>query len=186
MGARRPMLTYCLYVPSRLGEAAHYLYEAGVPAIFVQGPIKKDGYLTGEDACARGHLSIYESLLDTAEDWAIVVEDDVELAEGFINSAKHCIEHCPDADVILLNNASDYRDAYEPQDLGSYCSYVNCPSWGTTAYLISRSGAIKMIEAQAKDLKVADSPWRDSKLFKSAQIRPDKSLVKHRGLISTL
>lgn len=180
---------FCLYIPERLSRAvdeieAHKLacrYVKGRDARITGGPCIPH-MTVGEIACLDGHREILGSFLeDTDADWAIVMEDDALLHKNPETAFRIYADRVPDADLIVMHDASAYRDGYGPEIPHAPISYVKFPSWGTVCYAINRRGAqIFLKETRGRNLK-ADVVWRepDKVSIRAAQLHPDFSAATH-------
>ena len=100
----------------------------------------------GEIGCYASHLRIHRLLAEFGQ-YALVLEDDVRLADDIGDVVRVAIERAPDWDIIRMSNAT--KSVVLPvlplgggRELVRYWTVPN----GTGAYLISRSGAIKFVE----------------------------------------
>ena len=115
----------------------------------------------GALGCFLSHLRIWELIAASRHEWAFVVEDDAHL------SNIHCLrnfQYPPSVDLIFVNDRMQPRDS--EIDLRSdrarfiFSEIVESllrvdarrQAVGTDGYLISRSGALKLIAATKTDL----------------------------------
>lgn len=121
----------------------------------------------GEIGCYASHLSIHQLLLaDERQDCALVLEDDVQLADDVLSIIDAVLRTLPRWDIIRLSNtpkAVVLPVAALPNGREAV-RYWTVPN-GAGAYLISRSGAEKFLRAYTKRTLPIDEdlrrPWRN-------------------------
>jgi glycosyl transferase family 25 len=122
-------------------------------------------FTAGEIGCYASHLRIHRLLAEGGGECALVLEDDVRLADDLVATIESAKAHAPDWDIVRLSNAT--KSVVLPvaplvggRELVKYWTVPN----GTGAYLISRSGAIKFAEAYERRTLPIDEdlrrPWR--------------------------
>jgi glycosyl transferase family 25 len=123
-------------------------------------------FTAGEIGCYASHLRIHHLLeADTTGEYALILEDDVGLAEDLVPTIEAATSRAPDWDIIRLSNAP--KSVVLPvaplcggRELVRYWTVPN----GTGAYLISRTGAIKFADAATRRTLPIDEdlrrPWR--------------------------
>lgn len=123
-------------------------------------------FTAGEIGCYASHLRILRLLeSDTTGAYALILEDDVGLAEDLVATVEAATACAPDWDIIRLSNAT--KSVVLPvaplcgaRELVRYWTVPN----GTGAYLISRTGAIKFADAARRRTLPIDEdlrrPWR--------------------------
>ncbi len=99
----------------------------------------------GEIGCYLSHRLCWEKLLLSHREWAIILEDDIEI-NGPLSSLTPAIPQYINADIIKLSDDSDCkvinRKTLQPSfEWVSYNRVPNC----TTGYIITRSGAEKLL-----------------------------------------
>jgi glycosyl transferase family 25 len=113
--------------------------------------------LPGEYGCYRSHVLALERILADGVDAAIIIEDDVLMDREFLARAAAAKDAAPDADVIKLVNHrwKGFRALAQSTegDVLGRCFFG--PQGSTACYLVTRSGAQKMI---AK-LGIMSLPW---------------------------
>lgn len=135
----------------------------------------------GEVGCALSHFLCYEKLLSSNLDWAWVIEDDADLRRLKKNSIEKILSSIADrnVDVIILGysklSINDEMLFYKFEPIKHVVDaddfYLGEPwkNWtcGTVSYLISKSGAKKMLDyfSNGQVVTVADD-W----LFFNAQV----------------
>ncbi len=97
-------------------------------------------------ACSASHFRVWKEIVAREMPYAIVLEDDVAVRRGFILFAQHLTRQLPsDFDLVHLyvsRPPEDWTERAANTDK-LYISYI--PKWGRSAYLVSRSGAEKLI-----------------------------------------
>lgn len=108
----------------------------------------------GEVGCYASHLAIYQRMLDGDYGGAVLVlEDDIEIADDFASVVAAALAALPpDWDIVRLSNMP--KRAYVPlaalpngRDLVRYSKIPN----STGAYLVSRSGARKLVGPRLRE-----------------------------------
>jgi len=129
------------------------------------GPYES-AFTAGEIGCYASHLRIHRLLeSDKTGEAALILEDDVRLADDLVVTIEAAMSCAPEWDVIRLSNPT--KTVILPvAPLGGgreVVRYWTVPN-GTGAYLISRTGAIKFAEAYTKRTLPIDEdlrrPWR--------------------------
>jgi glycosyl transferase family 25 len=120
----------------------------------------------GEIGCYASHITIWRALEDgSLGDVALVMEDDLRLEDDFVSALLRVLAVAPpDWDLIRLSNAS--RRAFVPiaeisaRYMLVHYTRVPCSSG---AYLISRSGAAKLLKQPSRTLPIDEDcrrVWR--------------------------
>lgn len=113
--------------------------------------------------CALSHLSAYRRLLNTRYDFAIFLEDDVELLPDFAEVVKHCAAKMPkDAATLLYFHGGSKRFLKDGAvDLPCGRSLMRAETeWGAYAaagYIIHRDTAKRLIDFNTPVYTTADS-----------------------------
>ncbi len=141
--------------------------EADLRDQFFCGDVPHEaGFTAGEIGCYASHLRIHRLLeAGTFGEAALILEDDVRLADDLVETIEAAMARAPEWDIIRLSNAT--KSVVLPvaplgrgRELVRYWTVPN----GTGAYLISRTGAIKFADAYAKRTLPIDEdlrrPWR--------------------------
>lgn len=189
--------TYCLYLPEREERIKNEFGKFDITVDYVRGKdarlkeAVKNGVLrSGEMACLLGHIEILKRFLADAGNprWAIVGEDDIDILRHPENSLMGFLEQVGQPDVILLNDAEQFRDGYSPVNNALDVSYVYCPSWGTQMYAISRDGARQYIEYATEFRFKADQIWRDPRRFYRgvAQVKPGLACARENRSLGSV
>jgi hypothetical protein len=107
----------------------------------------------GERGCALGHIKVREAVLNSGSNWAIVLEDDVELPEGWANSLDYELRHVGENSIpiLLLNTNPLIGFSREVVEL------MVKPS-GANAFLISRESLMKRRYKSLEPYEIADWP----------------------------
>ena len=128
--------------------------------------LHEPAFTAGEIGCYASHLRIHRLLeADEASQCALILEDDVHLADDLVATIEAAMARAPGWDIIRLSNAT--KSVVLPvaalggeRELVRYWTVPN----GTGAYLISRAGAIKFAQAYRKRTLPIDEdlrrPWR--------------------------
>lgn len=140
--------------------------EADLREQFYDGDkLHEPAFTPGEIGVYASHLRILRLLEERTGEFALVLEDDVGLADDLISTIDAAIKVAGDWDIIRLSNAS--KSVFMPMaPLGSgreLVQYWTVPN-SAGAYLISRTGAIKFANAYAKRTMPIDEdlrrPWQ--------------------------
>jgi glycosyl transferase family 25 len=100
----------------------------------------------GELGCSISHLLLYEQLLNDSDyDHYLILEDDVELCLSLCDVYKHLINIPENYDLIHLSYADCYPFIQTNKINEYYYDIVKRYFNRTTGYLISKSGAIKLL-----------------------------------------
>jgi len=132
-------------------------------------------FTKGEVGCALSHLKCYRKLLNDNVDWALVLEDDADLHRFNTEVIEKIVSYISDLDidVVILGysklSKSDEHMFYKFEPIKSFlkddtfCLGSPWRNWtcGTVSYLISKTGAQKMLNyfSDGKIVTVADD-WR--------------------------
>lgn len=112
------------------------------------------------------HMGVYQNIVNSNEDWHLILEDDVELSNDVLLLLNHIreSEHIYRDHLVLLYAVS-YKGAIELVNnpitrTGSYNIYrvVSNEIGGGGAYVLHRSAAKKLIEKN-RIIKVAPDTW---------------------------
>lgn len=113
--------------------------------------------LAGEYGCYRSHLAALRQFLANGGEMAIIIEDDVALDTDFLARATAARQAAPTADLIKLVNHrwGGFRvtTRSDKGDVIGRCLFG--PQGSTACYLVTRSGAQKIV----KSLAVMSLPW---------------------------
>ncbi|MDL2401231.1 glycosyltransferase family 25 protein [Rhizobium mayense] len=113
--------------------------------------------LPGEYGCYRSHLMALRQFLADGGESAVIIEDDVALDGDFLDRAMAAKEAAPNAEIIKLVNHrwGGFRAATSSRmgDVIGRCLFG--PQGSTACYLVTRSGAEKIV----KSLAVMSLPW---------------------------
>jgi glycosyl transferase, family 25 len=103
----------------------------------------------GECGCYASHLRIWQELIDSAEPWALVLEDDVEPDSGFDEVLDAIDQLSPQWDMIKLIGRAREKAARTAALTVSHdlIQYRRLPSL-TGAYVVSREGARKLLASR--------------------------------------
>ncbi|MDL2409069.1 glycosyltransferase family 25 protein [Rhizobium calliandrae] len=113
--------------------------------------------LPGEYGCYRSHLLALLQFLADGSESAVIIEDDIALESNLLDRAMAAKEAAPNAEVIKLVNHrwGGFRAAAHSRtgDVIGRCLFG--PQGSTACYLVTRSGAQKIV----KSLAVMSLPW---------------------------
>ena len=130
----------------------------------------------GEIGCAMSHLNLYKKIVEGSLDHSLILEDDIDLDERLqyvVSSARTIKTLRNKLDLVLLGysaNGIDYKNAAEVSLFKKYkigsSIYFGIPTvwnWSTIGYLISNSGARKLLNEgllprMPADFLTANSP----------------------------
>jgi len=113
----------------------------------------------GEIGCTLSHVKCWNTLLESGDNYALILEDDIIPAAGLDDALKFLVPRI-DGDaprVALLSGGFWYVSAEKPR--GPYRLAGVFDAWFTHAYLINRKAAERMRAAGKKPFWVADD-WR--------------------------
>jgi glycosyl transferase family 25 len=108
--------------------------------------------LPGEIACYASHLVIAETILERGLPYAVVLEDDVDLAPDFREVVAAGIERLPAAwDILALSGAKQHPHCRLSQvnDDTHLVRYLHFPKT-TAGYVISPSGCRKLLASRPR------------------------------------
>jgi len=104
----------------------------------------------GERGCAMSHVTLWQKAKDLDLDFALILEDDILFATQFMTQLKHYQSQLPlDWDLMYLN----YGHGGHPKPYNQYFE-KSTYTWSTGAYLISRRGYTKLLQALPVDCPV--------------------------------
>ena len=101
----------------------------------------------GAIGCSLSHYSVWKRFLETDSAYCLVLEDDAQIRSGLAELVKEASVSAPVFDVWLLSYKL-YDKTLLPVPAGpspkGWKSPVNF--WGTSAYIVSRAGAKRLME----------------------------------------
>lgn len=104
---------------------------------------------SGEVGCYLSHLNCLEKFLNTQDEYAIIVEDDVKLDSKLARFITSIEENKPSPlfDVLLLGYRNGYGSFWGKNVWNNHklIRFVDC-GYGAHGYLISRQGAEKILK----------------------------------------
>ena len=153
----------------------------------------------GEEACARGHLAIFEEFLNTNHEWALILEDDARLIDN-LDFLREGLPYFQESVLIAIHDGPGYRftkpDTHLKRVIDQFIPVqrlLELPSCAN-GYLFNRNavGALNLVKAREL-LTVADWPYVFSyKYFLYASVEPlittaenNNSLIGERGNLQT-
>jgi GR25 family glycosyltransferase involved in LPS biosynthesis len=115
----------------------------------------------GEIGVWASNYLAWKKFVDSPYEYLLLFEDDVELYEGFVNSLNFYMKYLPkDWDIFSVFCADNQRSRYKRKK-----HYVNesiskgYQDWSMLSYVVSRSGAIKMLEHIKKNEVIDPVDW---------------------------
>ncbi len=113
--------------------------------------------LPGEYGCYRSHLMALRQFLANGGEMAVIIEDDVALDADFLARAMAAKKAAPTADLIKLVNHrwGGFRVATRSDKGDAIGRCLFGPQGSTACYLVTRSGAQKIV----KSLAIMSLPW---------------------------
>jgi GR25 family glycosyltransferase involved in LPS biosynthesis len=100
----------------------------------------------GKLACSISHIRTWKEIVVQNLAHAIVLEDDIAILDGFSSYIRSLVRQLPtDYDLVHLYVSEDRSEwlSQVENEKGAYVNYI--PVWGRSAYLLSRSGAKKLL-----------------------------------------
>ena len=127
------------------------------PSLFIQQLFEPNdyNYRRGIVGCALSHLLMWSELAGSNLSGMIIIEDDAELTRNFIPKIVKLVEDSPQADIIFLHHhpypgffSSDCLDKIREPIAEQWSSDKSKRQsmGGTTAYWITKQGAINMLK----------------------------------------
>ena len=110
----------------------------------------------GEIGCALSHLKIYRKMIEQEIEYAVILEDDVEICPDFIDLMKNFIEIKNECECLLLGHNDDIkRDIFLYTSLWHKKKYIKNyklyrftkVAFGTYGYIMTLKGARKLLHA---------------------------------------
>jgi GR25 family glycosyltransferase involved in LPS biosynthesis len=106
----------------------------------------------GAIGCSLSHYSVWKRFLETDAQHCLVLEDDAQVRTGLVELVKTASVAVPDFDVWLLSYKLYDKTLLclptgpsgQRQDQKTWKTPVNF--WGTSAYIVSRAGAKRLME----------------------------------------
>jgi Glycosyltransferase family 25 (LPS biosynthesis protein) len=108
--------------------------------------IRYDPATLGKLACTISHIRTWQEIVVQDFEHAIVLEDDVAIRGGFAFFFRKLIRELPiNFDLVHLYVSGDRSEwlKHAANTEKAYVDYI--PLWGRSAYLLSRSGARKLL-----------------------------------------
>lgn len=143
----------------------------------------------GEIGCYASHLECWRRIVASGEALALVLEDDVRLDDDLAEVIGELLRAGPKFDMVKLIGRD--RESIRRRVLGmgtrSLIEYFRVPSW-TGAYLVSRDGARKLLQARRRFFRPIDVDlkfwWEVDPAFVLLGIWPYPA--RHAGFASVL
>lgn len=108
-------------------------------------------YRKGVVGCALSHIELWKTLVNSKNDYMIILEDDIELVDNFkekLNLTMIYLEQNPHIDVIMLGHhlwSHQKRSKSEEHPIISKIHFDDYMG-GTFGYIISKAGACKYLQ----------------------------------------
>jgi UDPglucose 6-dehydrogenase len=100
----------------------------------------------GQVGCFMSHQKALSLVLDQSESYAVILEDDIEISDHFIENVTELIANFKhDYDLIRLHTVSVQRPLLPPELKGLIPVPKEC--WGTLAYLVKKTSVTKILNA---------------------------------------
>lgn len=116
----------------------------------------------GEIGCTLSHRKCYRKLLESDEEFALILEDDVNFLypEDVGITLKNILDNCSDDKPYFITLAMHYVYYTEKyRKLGKYTFYRINNAYGTCAYLINRKAAQCMLSVSRPFIVADDYPY---------------------------
>ncbi len=99
-------------------------------------------------ACTISHLRVWEEIVASNLKHAVILEDDVVIEDGFATYMGKLTNHLPpDYDLVHLYIHPEFENGWSNLAASTDLPFVEfIPGWGRSAYMVSRSGAQKLLE----------------------------------------
>lgn len=117
--------------------------------------------LLSEVGAALAHVDSCKALLASSQEWALVLEDDAEINDlaELISRVGQCIEAFKgNFPTVISFYSRNVRESGKGEELINGVNFIPISIGFTVAYLINRSAAQKIIEAQLPVTSTADWP----------------------------
>lgn len=112
--------------------------------------------LLGEIGCALSHKKIYQKMVDENIPYAVILEDDAVIKEGFNDTVKLILSSDANWNLVLLGHNKGFEKGQEFDSIKSYWGNVQLRKnfalgrvvkggLGTFGYLVSNNGAKKLL-----------------------------------------
>jgi glycosyl transferase family 25 len=63
----------------------------------------------GEIGCFLSHKKVYKKILDSSEDYCLILEDDIQLCKNFVNEINKCLSQINNFDIFYCFNVPLYQ-----------------------------------------------------------------------------
>jgi len=143
-----------------------YLNSYGISIEWIKGvngqAIENENSIPkGAMGCALSHIKTWKTFMNTDDEYAIILEDDVVLEDNFLENVNNALMHVPqDYDVLYLGCfGCDPDDVHNFFKLTEFMygknkraafinEYISIPefAYATHAYILSRNGAKKLLK----------------------------------------
>jgi glycosyl transferase family 25 len=143
------------YMSDQLGGAFERIDAVGGHAVPARLAVNFSGampLLPGEIGCYASHLMAAETILARGLPYAIVLEDDAELASDFHDVVETCVGRLPAGwDIVGLSDVKHclHHRLLQLSSDRSLVRYAHFPKT-TTAYVLSQSGCRKLLASRQR------------------------------------
>jgi|GEM_PF-1854177 len=114
----------------------------------------------GEICCALGHQEIQRRIAEKGEDWALVMEDDVEILAAELNEVLTDLPQLKAKSVVTLRltPVSDSTPSFQSGGI-RFCTKLTQPPFGTFAYFMSLGAARIAVASESGKAILGPSDW---------------------------
>lgn len=109
----------------------------------------------GEIGCTLSHMRCYEKLVNSANNYALILEDDITLLRD-INDVQYLVKYLDAPCPIILFLSADYWYYRKKHLVGEYSIASVFDAVGAYAYLINKRAAQLILHKNRKGAHVAD------------------------------
>jgi GR25 family glycosyltransferase involved in LPS biosynthesis len=106
-------------------------------------------YRQGVVGCALSHIQLWQELLNSKDDYMVILEDDIELADDFESKLNVALHHMHQHPYIDLNFLGYFYWKGKPEKSNNYpeMKLINIPEYmgGFYGYVISKPCAMKLL-----------------------------------------
>lgn len=109
----------------------------------------------GEIGCTLSHMKCYEKLVNSTNNYALILEDDITLLRD-INDVQYLVKYLDTPYPIVLLLSADYWYYRKKHLVGEYSIVSVFDAVGSYAYLINKRAAQLILKRNKKSSHVAD------------------------------
>jgi GR25 family glycosyltransferase involved in LPS biosynthesis len=103
----------------------------------------------GALGCVMSHITLWKKLVSSGNKYMIIFEDDLKLDNQFNQKLKTYLQHLPkdfDLSNLFVNPFIQYKTNFSKNDRLNRYVKKGYPEYGTLCYIISRKGAITLLQ----------------------------------------